>query len=108
MRFTRHSKPTTRELESIMKGRREEEVLTFITDFGFVQGVPTELKENRYSDLKTRSDDAACRSETYNFTYIKEVIIHSFEGELIKVDHLVIYDEQLIGIIPGKLYEPEE
>ncbi|MFG6115022.1 hypothetical protein ACGTN9_07520 [Halobacillus sp. MO56] len=104
MSFTRHSKSITRELESIMKTRRGEEVLTFITEFGFVQGIPGELKENRHSDLKHRSDKSACRYKPYNFTYVKEVIIHSFEGELIKVDHLVIYDEQLIGIMPGKLF----
>ncbi|WP_028782875.1 hypothetical protein [Thalassobacillus devorans] len=108
MRFTRHSISTAGILESIMKGRRGESVRTYITNFGFVQGRPGDLEENDHSNLKPWSGEPACCCEPSNFIYLKEVIIHTFEGELIKVDHLVIYDEQLIGVMPGKLFEEGE
>ncbi|MBM7551861.1 hypothetical protein [Thalassobacillus pellis] len=84
-------------------GENESGCNTYLTQFGFVQGEVYPLRKSSEKEVENLVDESkkAYRESSIS---LKNVTIKTYEGERIDTDHLILYQEQLIGVIKGKLF----
>lgn len=123
-------------MDEVLEGRKDNDgFITFVTNFGYVQGKKYELTEMNLSDPEKISDEifSAHKKGAVNLfsiangyyntrkkstesegnkieenkgaIHLKDVTIQLFDSKNItKMNYLVIFSDQVVGVIPAKMF----